>query len=83
MSGLGAKKNRDRGGGRVKAGGGCGDSHDDDEDNSDSDTSARKFDRKKIKCYNCSIRGHFANECRKPRKEESHFTTVDDEPALL
>lgn len=49
-----------------------------------------KFDKSTIKCYNCNIYGHFASECRKPRKPrgtqevESNMTVMtDDEPALL
>ncbi|CAH9074982.1 unnamed protein product [Cuscuta epithymum] len=44
-------------------------------------------DKSKIKCFNCDIYGHYASECRKPRRsrdDEVHFTqTQDEEPALL
>nr|GEU54465.1 ribonuclease H-like domain-containing protein [Tanacetum cinerariifolium] len=29
------------------------------------------FDKTKIKCYNCYMRGHFAIECRAPRNQEN------------
>ncbi len=53
------------------------------EDGSDSNSSERKVDRKKVKCYNYGIHGHYANECRKPKKEEALLATADDEPTLL
>ena len=49
-----------------------------------------KFDKSTIKCYNCNIYGHFASECKKPRKNkgtqevEANMAVMDDdEPALL
>lgn len=46
-------------------------------------------DKSKVRCYNCSAYGHYAAECKKPRrsrevKEEAHIAQIpDDEPALL
>ncbi|CAM8994711.1 unnamed protein product [Rhodiola kirilowii] len=43
-------------------------------------------DKSKVKCYNCNIFGHFASECRKPRKkhEEANLISAqEDEPTLL
>ncbi|XP_074363990.1 uncharacterized protein LOC141704700 [Apium graveolens] len=49
-------------------------------------------DRSKVKCFNCHLYGHYAAECRKPRrgkdkdqKTEVNLTRIhdDDEPALL
>uniref|UniRef100_J3NDQ7 CCHC-type domain-containing protein n=1 Tax=Oryza brachyantha TaxID=4533 RepID=J3NDQ7_ORYBR len=85
---LKEKKNHNRGGGHGKAGGyhggGCGrDNNCDDDASDDSDDDERKLDRKKVKCYNCGIRGHIAVDCRKPRKEQALLATADDEPCLL
>ena len=48
-----------------------------------------RVDKSNIKCYNCNIYGHFAAECRKPKKnretrQEAYMAQIDDdEPTLL
>jgi gag-polypeptide of LTR copia-type len=46
--------------------------------------SYQKFDNSRIKCFNYSKYGHFASECRQPKKEKAFIAEKgDDEPALL
>lgn len=46
-------------------------------------------DKSRFRCYNCHMYGHFAVECRKPKREKEvkqealMARTEDDEPALL
>ena len=46
-------------------------------------------DKSRVKCFNCYLYGHFAAECRKPKRnkeqrQEVNLTQIeDDEPALL
>lgn len=43
-----------------------------------------KFDKKRIKCYNCGMYRHFKSECLKPKKEKAFVAEKgDDDPALL
>lgn len=46
-------------------------------------------DRSTVRCFNCNNLGHYAGECKKPRRERNQRTEAnlvqikDDEPALL
>lgn len=46
-------------------------------------------DKSRVRCFNCQAYGHFAVECRKPRKEREAQREINlsqitkDEPALL
>ena len=61
---------------------------------SNSEAKGREFvrsgrDRSKIRCFNCSVYGHYAAECRKPKRESAQKNEVnlaqinDDEATLL
>lgn len=47
------------------------------------------YDKSKVRCYNCSGYGHYAADCKKPRKDKDQKQEVnmsqieDNEPALL
>ncbi|XP_062217795.1 uncharacterized protein LOC133918036 [Phragmites australis] len=72
-------RGRDRG---CARGGHGGTSRNDEESGSSSD----RHNKSHIKCYNCYMMGHYANECKvsKKKEEETHLTRADDTvPALL
>lgn len=42
-----------------------------------------KFDKKKIKCYNCGIFRHFVSEYCKPKKEKAYKVKMGDDGIAL
>lgn len=48
-----------------------------------------RYDKSKVKCFNCQGYGHYAEECKKSKREKEHKEEVniaqmqDNEPALL
>ncbi|KAJ0975708.1 hypothetical protein J5N97_017673 [Dioscorea zingiberensis] len=81
-----SSKGRGRGGGRSQGRErGRGHSGGRGEDGHDSEQSTKKFDKKKVKCYNCNHMGHFASECRSKKKDDRAYVAEkeDDDPSLL
>ena len=56
-------------------------------ENRSKDNRGFRGDRSRVRCFNCQNQGHYARECRKPKREqraEANLTQInDDEPALL
>lgn len=46
-------------------------------------------DSSRVRCFNCNLLGHFATDCRRPKRDKDNKEEVniaqlpDDEPALL
>ncbi|KAI3522492.1 hypothetical protein L1887_00319 [Cichorium endivia] len=84
--GSGGSRGRGRGRGRNnggRGGRGRGGSHHQREGNNGASGSQ---DKSKVQCYNCQEFGHYAAECKNPRKErsyENHLIQEENEPALL
>ena len=59
--------------------------------NSEEDEDEKPKDKSKVTCYNCQGKGHFSNECRKPKKErpkkdaqeKAHLAEEEKETTLL
>lgn len=78
-----SSKGRGNGGGH---GHGRGHDRNDGGRGSDNGQQYKKFDKSKVKYYNCSNFGHFASECRSKKKDEkANYAEKhdDDEIALL
>ena len=84
----GFNNSRGRGRGRGRNGGGRGGrgkggSYNQKDGNQSTSSS---HDKSGIQCYNCQEFGHYAAECKNPRKErnyENNLIREEDEPALL
>ncbi|XP_039141989.1 uncharacterized protein LOC120279192 [Dioscorea cayenensis subsp. rotundata] len=78
---------RGRGGNNWR-GRGRGLGHSDDRSGNEGTHQEKKFDKTKVKYYNCHYFGHYAYECRSKKKDEEAYLVEkqddnDDEPTLL
>lgn len=83
--GSGSSRGRGRGRGRHGGRGGRG-RGDYSHQKGSSSGGSNNQDKSKAQCYNCQDFGHYAAECKNPRKERNHESNLileDDEPALL
>ncbi|XP_039121641.1 uncharacterized protein LOC120258329 [Dioscorea cayenensis subsp. rotundata] len=79
-------KGHDKGFGRGRGRGrGCGRDTGRRNHNCDNEyEEKKKVDKRKVKCFNYNIMGHFASECRLKKEEKAYVAKKDDdEPALL
>ncbi|XP_019447292.1 PREDICTED: uncharacterized protein LOC109350515 [Lupinus angustifolius] len=94
---LGRNYERNRGKGRDFRGKNLGNSGNQDQERTDLDQAScyskrgggsnlrggrKKFDRRRVKCFNCSKMGHFSSECQshnKQQHDEAHMVKEDNE----
>ncbi|XP_039129027.1 uncharacterized protein LOC120265208 [Dioscorea cayenensis subsp. rotundata] len=78
LRGRGGNNWRGRGGGRGRS---------DDRSGNEGTHQEKKFNKTKVKCYNCHYFGHYAYECRSKKDEEAYLVEKqndnDDESTLL
>ena len=88
------KKDHDPSNGRGRGQGcgrGRGQKNPQNSSSSEEDEDEKPKDKLKVACYNCQGKGHFANECRKPKKEKpkkdsqeiAHLAKEEKETTLL
>ncbi|GKA84219.1 zinc finger, CCHC-type containing protein [Tanacetum coccineum] len=85
--GFGGSRGRGRGRGRNHGGRGRGRSGSYHQREGSQGASGSQ-DKSRVQCYNCQEYGHYAAECKNPRRERNHENNLiqehhDDEPALL
>lgn len=51
--------------------------------NEQSEKPNKKFDKRKIRCHNCNLLGHFKSECKKPPKERALMAEEGDEGDMI
>ncbi|XP_074328413.1 uncharacterized protein LOC141666321 [Apium graveolens] len=79
--GRSGPNNRGKGRNHLKNNSSVKSRHNQAEDGSGSNNTGR--DRSKIKCYNCQVFGHYASECRKPRREREWGTLLLNEEGVI